>query len=83
MQARHGGMPARRFRDSDHLLRFRRKALVARPEHTLFRRAPMPYKHGLEIGITTRLFRRGCRGSELDGGGTAKTADATAGPRTV
>jgi hypothetical protein len=62
---------------SDHLLRFRRQALVARQEHTLFRLAPMPSKHGLEIGITTRLFRRGCRGSELDGGSTAETADAT------
>jgi hypothetical protein len=63
---------------SDHLLRFPRQALVARLEHTLFRLTPMPYKHGLEIGITTRLFRRGCRGRELDGGGTAKTTDATA-----
>jgi hypothetical protein len=63
---------------SDHLLRFRRQALVAHLEHTLFRLAPMPSKHGLEIGITTRLFRRGCRSSELDGGSTAETADASA-----
>jgi len=26
----------------------------------------MPYKHGLEIGITTPPFRRGCRGSKSD-----------------
>jgi hypothetical protein len=62
---------------SDHLFRFRRQSLGARREHTLFRLAPMPYKHGLEIGITTRLFRRGRRGSQLDGGSTAETADAT------
>src|SRR5580693_5200074 len=71
-------LPSVSVASSDHLLRFRRQALVARREHTLFRLAPMPYKHGLAIGITTRVVRRGCRGSELDGGGAAKTADATA-----
>ena len=27
---------------------------------------PMPYKHGLEIGITTPPFRRGRRGNKSD-----------------
>jgi hypothetical protein len=52
---------------SNHLLRLRPPLAVALMKHTLLILMPMPYRHGLKIGITTPPFRHGRRGNKSDG----------------